>query len=309
MTISSMNYFIVLARERNFTKAAQQLHITQQSLSSHISALEQELGCQLLIRRMPLQLTYAGTVFLRYAENFQQELDNLQREFCDITENQKGVLKIGIAYTRGRAIMPRLIARFQEQYPNIEIHMSEAANKTLHNHLLHGEVDLAIANFPSSLQGVELQDFYPEEVVLLISSTLLDKLYPTGQEEVEACIAAGDLSVLQNCPFILDNPGDIAGGIERKVLEAAGIKPNVKAMANSSETLLSLCVEGVGACFCPENLVSTALSAEQAAGLKVFHLGEVAKYPIRFGFLKTTYQWNMMSEFMRIASELYAPES
>ena len=97
MTISSMNYFIVLARERNFTKAAQQLHITQQSHSSHISALEQELGCPLLIRRMPLQLTYAGTVFLRYAENFQQELDNLQREFCDITENQKGVLKIGIA--------------------------------------------------------------------------------------------------------------------------------------------------------------------------------------------------------------------
>lgn len=45
MTFSSMDYFITIARERSFTRAAQQLHITQQSLSSHIAALEQELGC------------------------------------------------------------------------------------------------------------------------------------------------------------------------------------------------------------------------------------------------------------------------
>ena len=70
MNFSSMKYFTVLARERNFTRAAEQLHITQQSLSSHIAGLEKEFGCKLIIRHVPLELTYAGEVFLRYAKDF-----------------------------------------------------------------------------------------------------------------------------------------------------------------------------------------------------------------------------------------------
>ncbi len=58
MNFSSMEYFVALARERNFTWAAEQLHITQQSLSTHVAGLEKELGCQLLIRHVPLELTY-----------------------------------------------------------------------------------------------------------------------------------------------------------------------------------------------------------------------------------------------------------
>ena len=64
MNFSSMEYFTVLAQERNFTRAAERLHITQQSLSSHIAGMEKELGSQLLVRRVPLELTYAGEVML-----------------------------------------------------------------------------------------------------------------------------------------------------------------------------------------------------------------------------------------------------
>ena len=304
MTISSMYYFIVLARERNFTRAAQQLHITQQSLSAHIATLEQELGCTLLIRRSPLRLTYAGTVFLRYAAAIQQELDNMHREFCDITENQKGVLKVGVAYTRGRTIMPRLIKRFQEEYPNIEVEIAEASNRMLHEHLLKGDLDLAIAIFPEALKGVELRDFYPEEVVLLAATALLEKLYPGSTDEVEARIAAGDWSVLSRCPFVLNGPSDIAGRIERELFERAGFQPIAAASSSNSETLLSLCVEGVGACFCPANLADACLSREQMAALTIFRLGKEGQYPIRFGYLKNTYQWNIISEFMRISSEV-----
>ena len=69
MNFHSLDYFLVLAREKNFTRAAEALHITQQSLSSHIAGLEKELGCTLLVRRTPLELTYAGRTFLRYAES------------------------------------------------------------------------------------------------------------------------------------------------------------------------------------------------------------------------------------------------
>jgi len=107
MNFSSMDYFVVLAQERNFTRAAQRLHITQQSLSSHIAGMEKELGSQLLVRRVPLELTYAGEVMLRYATGFQKFRSDMQREFCDISQKQKGILHVGAASTRGQMILPK----------------------------------------------------------------------------------------------------------------------------------------------------------------------------------------------------------
>ena len=69
MNFDSLGYFLALAREKNFTRAAETLHITQQSLSSHIANLERELNCTLVVRRTPLQLTYAGRTFLRTEHN------------------------------------------------------------------------------------------------------------------------------------------------------------------------------------------------------------------------------------------------
>ena len=300
MNFSSFDYFIVLARERNFTRAAQQLHITQQSLSSHIASLEEELGCLLLVRHVPLELTYAGTVFLKYAKSIQQELSNMHREFCDITENQKGILRVGIAFTRGRAIMPRLISKFQELYPNIEVHISEAANKALLYNLLEGEIDLAIANFEGTVQDVDLLDFYEENVVLLVENKLMQQL-ERGNKNIALQISRGDFSGLSSCPFLLGSYDNIAGRIGRTLIEKAGFKPIIKTTSDNIETLLLLCLQGAGACFCPENLAKAVIPPGVFEKINLFHLGEQAQYPIRFGFLKTSYQWKIISEFIRMA--------
>ena len=168
MNFLSMEYFAAVADKRNFTRAADQLHITQQTLSAHIASLERELNCQLFLRRSPLELTYAGQVFLRYALQFQQDYQALKHEFCDITANQRGLLRVGIAYTRGRVIMPRVIPAFQTVYPNIQVDLLEASNDELHARLLDGTVDLAVAAFAHSVPEIELQPFYQEEVCMLV---------------------------------------------------------------------------------------------------------------------------------------------
>lgn len=303
MNFLSMDYFVAVAREKSFTKAAEALHITQQTLSAHISAIERELGCQLLIRHVPLKLTYEGQVFLRYASAFQQDYNAMKQEFCDITNHQRGLLRIGIAHTRGRAIMPELIDAFQQQYPNISIYLVEAPNDLLHKYVLAGDVELAIANFPEVLQGIELRDFYQEEMVLLASRELLTSCgVDVGKAAAE--IAAGDLSSLAGCPFVLGGPGDINSRIGLSSIRRSGLRPTVKAESDNVETLLSLCLRGVGVCFCPKNLMITALSPEQIASLKIFNLGDHAEYPIRFGYLKRSYQWSMISEFIRISRQL-----
>ena len=254
------------------------------------------------MRRTPLELTYAGRTFLRYAESIGQTRQAMEREFCDISENQKGELRVGIAYTRGRAIMPRLIPAFQRQYPNVEITLLEGSNDAIQKALLSGGIDLAIAGFPRPLPGAVLEDYYLEHIVLCLSDGLLAQCgidLDTHRGE----IAAGNLSALCDCPFVLGSAEDIGGRIGRGLLRSSGVSPVSKATSENVETLLALCEQGVGACFCPENLLHTALSPEQLAHLHILPLCPEASYPICFGYLSRSYPWSMLSEFIRIARE------
>ena len=305
MNFTSLSYFEMLANERSFTRAAQRLHITQQSLSSNIAKLEQELGCQLVIRHVPLELTYAGEVLLRYAATFREEYTAMQQEFCDISQNQHGVLKVGVTYTRGRTILPEIILAFQREFPAIRIDLVEDSNDGLRQRLVNGDVDVAIANFPESIPGITFSEFYREEIVFLVSRTLFESIYGDEFEDIMKRFDNGDYSAFAECPLILNSVDDIGGHVERALLKRAGIlHPRVRATSNNVETLLGLCVRGVGACFSPETLARSSLSKEQLASLLLLRLGKAARYPISFGYQKQSYQWSIIDSFMDIAKSV-----
>lgn len=302
MNFSSMEYFTVLAQERNFTRAAQRLHITQQSLSSHIAGMEKELGSQLLVRRVPLELTYAGEVMLKYAAGFQKFFNDMQREFCDISQKQKGILRVGAASTRGQMILPETIALFQESYPNISVELTEGSNGALHQKLLKGTIDLAIADFPENLPGISLVDFYREESVLVIEKGLFAKCFPFCAEECERRLLAGDYGALKECPFVLGGIEDIDGRIGRDVLKRAGIDdPLVTATSHNVGMLLRLSLCGVGACVCPQKIVQSALTPQQLDSVWLFPLGEETGSCIQFGYPAQSYQWSVIERFIACA--------
>lgn len=101
MNFLSMKYFVVLAEERSFTKAAEKLHVTQQTLSAHVAGLEKESGAKLFIRHVPLELTDAGRVFYRYARIIRRNEMALERELTDAAGMGRGTLRIGVAPSRG----------------------------------------------------------------------------------------------------------------------------------------------------------------------------------------------------------------
>ena len=307
MNFVSLSYFEMLARERSFTRAAQKLHITQQSLSSNIAKLEQELGCQLIVRHVPLELTYAGEVLLRYAGSFREEYAAMQQEFCDISQNQRGVLRVGVTYTRGRTILPAVIQAFQKSYPAIRIDLVEDTNDQLRRKLVEGDIDLVIANFTENIPGVKLEDFYNEEVVMLASRELLESLYGSEMAERARRFEAGEFAAIAECPLVLNNIDDIGGHIERNLLKRAGIAhPRTMATSINAETLLALCVRGVGACFVPEVLARAALTEEQFSSLVLLRLGEAARYRIRFGYQDQSYQWSIVDAFISVARQVVA---
>lgn len=297
MNFMTMEYFMAVAAKRNITKAAQELHVTQQTLSAHIAALEKELDSQLFVRSSPLELTYAGEVFLRYATRIYEDYQSMWNEFNDLTNNQRGKLLVGINYTRSHALMPGIISAFQKAYPKIEVRLTEGTNESLRKGLLNKDLDLAIARFPSAFPGIETLDFYQEEIVMLVPEVLLGEEGRRGGSYIE------NLSAFRDYPFVLGSPYDISGQTGRSLIARAGFQPVIKAQSKNVETLLSLCAGGVGICFCPESLIYAALTEEQLKKVRMFHFITEATYPVRFGYRKESYQWKIILEFIRIAQK------
>ena len=100
---------------------------------------------------------------------------------------------------------------------------------------------------------------------------------------------------------MLGRASDIGGRIGRELLRRSGVKPTIKATSENIETLLALCELGAGVCFSPENLIRTALSDAQIRRLHLLRFDSGASYPIRFGYLRRSYQWSVIDEFIRAA--------
>ena len=103
MNFLSMKYFVVLAEEGSFTKAAEKLHVTQQTLSAHVAGLEKESGAKLFIRHVPLELTDAGRVFYRYARIIRRNEMALERELTDAAGMGGGRFGSALLLQEGRS--------------------------------------------------------------------------------------------------------------------------------------------------------------------------------------------------------------
>ena len=201
--------------------------------------------------------------------------------------------------------MPEIIAAYQRDFPLMEIQVFENGNDTLQDDLLNREIDLAIAHFPGQVPGIILRDFYDEEVVLVIAEALFQELFGTQAKAVAADVLAPEhVQAFSCCPFLLNRESDIAGRIARNFIRLGDFSPLVQTQSGNMGLLLRLCADGLGACFCPENLISVSLSDSQQQKIRIIRLGPSAKYHIRFGWLEQPYQWNAIETFMNTARQV-----
>ena len=130
MDIRQLEYFVEVAKQLSFTKAATTLHISQPSLSKAIQNMEQDLGVPLFYRSSKqLELTDAGQVVLSNAHQILNAFENLHTELTDIMELKTGKLRIGIPPIVGAEFFSKLITEYKEHYPFIEIALTEVGSK------------------------------------------------------------------------------------------------------------------------------------------------------------------------------------
>lgn len=170
MDIRQIEYFSEVAKHLSFTKAASTLHVSQPSISKAIQNLEAELGVPLFYRSSKqLELTDAGRAVLINAQHVLEAFKNLRSELTDLMDLKKGQIRIGIPPIVGSEFFSKLVSQYKEQYPYIELILTEVGSKKIRVGVEAGELDIGlICNLSVANENLEAIGILKDPLMLIV---------------------------------------------------------------------------------------------------------------------------------------------
>ncbi|MGM9569890.1 MAG: LysR family transcriptional regulator [Phascolarctobacterium sp.] len=165
MEISQLEYFVILARIKNFTKAAHSVAITQSALSHSIGKLERELNVSLFDRtERGVFLTTAGEYFLAHAEKVLNELKKGQQELKEMNDPQKGLVHLSFIHSLGVDLIPALIAGYGQIHRHVRFVLTQNNSTILTKELLEGKNDMCLCPPLMNMENIIWVYLYSEEL-------------------------------------------------------------------------------------------------------------------------------------------------
>ena len=269
MELRHLRYFVSVAEELHFRKAAEKLHIVQPALSKQISALEKELGVLLLERdRRHVTLTEAGRVFLEEALEVLAQADGAVSRARAVSRGEVGRLNIGFIQPALADLLPRTLRVFKQHYPGVKLTIGESTSRTTIERIASRSMHFAFTRLPIEPRPDLCAEVISEEPVLLVVPA--DHRLAARESVTIGDLAEEDLIL-----------------IDRKVepelhdyyvaaCNTAGFSPRVAHEVNSTWVAIGLVAGGLGVGFAPS-------SARLAAQHNVAYLpidGDVPKLTI-----------------------------
>lgn len=153
MELRVLKYFLAIAREENFTKAAQQLHVTQPTLSRQIADLEQELGVKLFVRsNHNIVLTEDGMILKRRAQEIISLADKTKQDFLKKDEALSGTISIGSGEFRSTEYLAKIIAEFRKIYPDVKYEIYSGNANNIRDYIERGLLDIGLMSEPIDMR-------------------------------------------------------------------------------------------------------------------------------------------------------------
>ncbi|MFC5476095.1 LysR substrate-binding domain-containing protein [Paraherbaspirillum soli] len=248
--LRQLRYFVAVAEEKHFGRAALRLHMTQPPLSQTIQALEASIGTLLFARtKRSVALTPAGLALLPEARRILQQASTLPDLARRAASGESGLLSLSFVSTADYSILPPLLREFRETYPQVQIELREATTDLQLEQLVQGSIDAGLLIPPLSDKAKSALDYLPvlSEPLILAAPTGLKALRAKGK------IA---LSSLSEMPLIIF-PRRIAPGFHDTILacfRAAGVTPHIGQEAIQMQTIVGLVSAGMGIALVPQSV-------------------------------------------------------
>lgn len=247
MELRQLQYALQIAAEKNFSRAAEKLHIAQPSLSQQLSKLEKELGVLLFQRNTnSVELTHAGAAFMEKAQQILDMVSQLTKEMEDISDMKKGKLIVGSLPITGSHVLPRVLPLFQSRYPGIEVHLIEDTTQVLEHLTAAGQTDISLLTLPVMDPNLTYDPLVEEEIVLAVPQqhSLAARADGQGQDPVR-------IEELREEPFIVLKKGQGFRQIALELCAGHGFEPRIVFESSNIETVQALVAAGMGIAFVP----------------------------------------------------------
>lgn len=244
MELRQLEYFVTVAQERNFTRAAAKVHVAQPGVSAQIRRLERELGQDLLDRSgRAVRLTEVGEAVLPYARAALAAVEGARRTVDELTGLVRGHVAVGMV-TSHNIDLPCLLADFHDEYPAVEITLAEAASDELIDGLRGGRLDLAII----ALGPVQPADL---GILVLVDEAISAAVSPGHALARNSSVA---LRELRDYPLISLPPGTGIRAHLDHACASAGFSPRIAFEAGAPHMLARLAARGLGVAILPDSL-------------------------------------------------------
>lgn len=243
MELHQLRYFLAVADEGNFTRAAESCFVSQPSLSAQIIKLEGELGEKLFNRLgRTVELTKAGDFLEQRARNILMEVENAERQIKDGAAEVAGDVKIGATPSVTPYLIPQAIAICREKFPKLSIHIQESLRRKLIDDVVHGSLDVAITSYTGDTVNIDAEPLLQESLVLAVQSS-----HPLASQKDGISISA-----LKDEPMILLGESASLGDKIFDFFDGNDSTPNIAALCSQVRTVKELVSVGMGVAIVPE---------------------------------------------------------
>jgi LysR family hydrogen peroxide-inducible transcriptional activator len=241
MEMHQLRYAVAVARTGNFSRAAEQCHVAQPSLSQQIQKLEDELGERLFDRlKRAARPTAQGEIFLRRAVRILEEVDAAKREAADARNLLSGTLTVGVLPTIAPYLLPKAMAEFTARFPGVELVIQEDTTARLLKLAHDYEIDFALASLPIEDERLAVKELLAEELVLAL---------PAGHALArKRAIRVGDLKGER---LIVMKEGHCLGDQVLGFCDRRGVRSSISFRSAQLETIQALVSAGLGISLIP----------------------------------------------------------
>lgn len=240
-------YFLAVAEDLHFRKAAERLFISQPGLSRQIKQMEEDLGIQLFVRHnRKVQLTPAGLLLKTELSRTLKDIDNILDSAKLLQEGKQGKLNFGYVGSAMLEIIPDVLLRFKKEHPNVQFGLKEMDNQKQIDHLLSQKIDIGFVRLNRAPRGLIIKPILQETFCLI-----LPKNHPIN------CANFNDLSQFKNESFILFDPSYSPSYYEKvmQIFDDSNFSPIVTHNTIHAASIYKLVENNFGLSIVPKSLL------------------------------------------------------
>jgi DNA-binding transcriptional LysR family regulator len=262
MDVRGLEVFLSVAKHLNYTRAGEEVNLSQPSVSVRINQLENELGMKVFEQLgKKVALTDAGLLLLPHARRVIAAIQDAKQALEELQGLERGLLRVGASTTPGMYLIPQIIAGFKERYPKIEIHLGIKDTRQVEEGVIRNEFDFGFVGGHLAGDEVNVLPWVTDQLVLVVP--------PTHRLARKKSIKVEDL---RKEKFILREVGSATQATIASHLQKLSLAVEIVMKMENPESIKKAVQSGLGIAFISRFVVETELKAKSLVDVRVLGL-------------------------------------